>query len=54
MDAGLKAFFFSFLIGAPLGLITFSLIGLWLGHRAKEQVAGSGEEREQGSANLPP
>ena len=49
---------FSLFVGAPLGLVTFSLIGLWLGslleHRAKENVAASNEEREQGSANPPP
>ena len=48
MDAGLEAFFFSLFAGAPLGLITFCLIGLWLGRLlepvAKDNVADSDEE----------
>jgi hypothetical protein len=35
-------------VGAPLGLVTFCLIGLWLGslldHRAKANVGASDEE----------
>lgn len=58
MEAGLQACYFSLFIGAPLGLITFSLIGRWLGslleHGGKENVAASDEEREQGSGNPPP
>jgi lysylphosphatidylglycerol synthetase-like protein (DUF2156 family) len=48
----------SLFVGAPLGLVTFSLIGLWLGslleHKAKAKVAASDEERDRGPANPPP
>jgi Na+/H+ antiporter NhaA len=40
----------SLFVGAPLGLVTFCLIGLWLGslldRRAKANVAASDEERK--------
>jgi hypothetical protein len=49
---------FSLFVGVPVGGVAFSLIGCSLGslleHSAKENVAASDEEREQGSANPPP
>ena len=38
MDAGLEAFFLSLFIGAPIGAVTFGVIGFWLGYRLDKKA----------------